>query len=302
VRISQLHSGLSWPINDKSTALSHALTIRRLGREVKMTEPRFKNRPGWAVELLGEKGDIEDFREHLAIPFDPWVEDFSTADGPKVVLRSVNWDGLTEAAEVFRRAAQMLNRLNGEALLFYGDVSPLKLGETIKFGAKGEGQRIALLSGSIHGKSRVRAKISTASSTPQKSTMQRWFQEAETDEARAELFATIGRADNWYDLYKSMELAKELANFNIIVAQDAAKDPKDTEAPEHKWCRIRRTANCNRHAEALKKTQKNKKNQKARTSRKAARGGTPYPLPNLPAEFDEGRAFVLNVIRRCFPA
>jgi hypothetical protein len=46
------------------------------------------NSPGWAVELVGEKFDVDDFREMLPPPFDPWVEDYSMDGGSVVILRT----------------------------------------------------------------------------------------------------------------------------------------------------------------------------------------------------------------------
>jgi hypothetical protein len=36
------------------------------------------NSPGWAVELVGEKFDLDNLRNDLASPFDPRVEDYAT--------------------------------------------------------------------------------------------------------------------------------------------------------------------------------------------------------------------------------
>jgi hypothetical protein len=36
------------------------------------------NSPGWAVELVGEKFDLDDLRNDQAPPFDLWVEDYAT--------------------------------------------------------------------------------------------------------------------------------------------------------------------------------------------------------------------------------
>jgi hypothetical protein len=71
------------------------------------------NSPGWAVELVGEKFDVDDFREMLPPPCDPWVEDYSMDGGSVAILRSRNWIALTEAADVFRDAGRMTDCANG---------------------------------------------------------------------------------------------------------------------------------------------------------------------------------------------
>ena len=93
------------------------------------------NSPGWAVELIGDEIDLDDFRKMLAPPFDPWTED--SADG-KLLLRSDSWAKFTEAIDVFRDAFRMIERLNGEALLINNDAKPVKLGgQVIRFAPDG---------------------------------------------------------------------------------------------------------------------------------------------------------------------
>jgi hypothetical protein len=105
---------------------------------------------------------------------------------------------------------------------------------------------------------------------PEESRMQRWFREAETDNTRAELFAHLSRADNWFDLYKSAELARKLAGGSTALERVlGSKDWKE-------WERIWQTANCYRHAPDPVK----------------------YPLPTLPAELQEAIGFVLKVVPR----
>lgn len=65
------------------------------------------NLPGWAIEIVEEKFDIDDLRESLQPPFDPWVEDHPD-DASKSVLRSKSWGSLTVAADVFSDAARIL--------------------------------------------------------------------------------------------------------------------------------------------------------------------------------------------------
>jgi hypothetical protein len=218
--------------------------------------------------------DLDDFRELLARPFDPWIEDYQTDEGLKPLLRTASWAKLTEAVDVFRDAARMVERLNGEALLIYGDSKPVKLGETIKFGPNGRREPIKFAA-SFHarGAARARARATVITSGPPKppepSRMQKWFKEAETDDIRAELFAHLARADNWFDLYKSAELARR-----VVGDLKALKAALGSDWNE--WQRICQTANCYRHAPDPAK----------------------FPLPTQPAELEEAREFILKVIPR----
>jgi hypothetical protein len=107
---------------------------------------------------------------------------------------------------------------------------------------------------------RVRGSVTAVKTgppkAPQESRMQRWFREAETDDSRAELFVHLGRADNWYDLYKSAELARRVAGDKALKNALGADGWKE-------WKRIWQTANCYRHAPDPKN----------------------YPLPAQPAKF-----------------
>jgi hypothetical protein len=59
-----------------------------------------KNSPGWTVQITGNVIDFDDLKEHLAPPFDSWVEIFAGQEPPQVLLRSAKWASLTEARDV----------------------------------------------------------------------------------------------------------------------------------------------------------------------------------------------------------
>jgi hypothetical protein len=232
------------------------------------------NSPGWAVELGGEKFDVDDFREMLAPPFDPWVEEYSMDGASMAILRSRSWVTLTEAPDVFRDAGRMIDRVNGALLLIHNDAKPVKLGQTIRFGSDGKREKI-LSPGTRHLRltmGRVRATITRASASPsqppEQSKLQKWLREAETDDTRDELFVHLNRANNWFDLYKSAELTRRLAGGAHKLGLVLGSDKKE-------WDRIWQTANCYRHAPDPKK-----------------------PLPVKPAEFEGAREFILKVIPR----
>ena len=98
--------------------------------------------------------------------------------------------------------------------------------------------------------------------------MQKWFREAENDDVRAELLVHLNRSDNWFDLYKSMELARRLF---------ADRDGLEHALSDHwtEWKRVSQTANCYRHAPDPKRN----------------------ALPARPVTFEEAREFVLSAVR-----
>lgn len=76
---------------------------------------------------------------------------------------------------------------------------------------------------------------------PQPSNAQRWIGAAKTDDQIADMLVFAGRADNWFDIYKAVELAEKIAG-----GQHKLRRLLGASAREYK--RMRNTANCFRHA------------------------------------------------------
>lgn len=233
-----------------------------------------KNAEGWAVELKGETIDIDDVREVLQPPFDPWMEDYLTGDAIVIpLLRTKAWATLARPADVTRDAQRIVERLNGAAVLLHRDAKPLGVGLVFKFDAAGK--RIPMLSaaslriGLALGRTRSRDRMAAVTSTPSESSVQRWLREADTDDKRAELLLHLTRADNWHDLFKSAELVRRLAGGESAL--------KSLLGPDWNYWRLMfRTANCYRHAPDSEK----------------------YPLPVPPAELEEAREFLFGLASR----
>jgi hypothetical protein len=68
------------------------------------------NSPGWAASLKGEKLDLDDLRQMLEPPFDPWVEDYKTDDSLRLLLRSAQWASARVADEDRRHCADARSR------------------------------------------------------------------------------------------------------------------------------------------------------------------------------------------------
>ncbi|WFU19865.1 hypothetical protein [Bradyrhizobium sp. CB3481] len=234
-----------------------------------------KNAEGWAIELKGETIDIDDAREVLRPPFDPWIEDYLAGDGVVVsLLRTKAWASIIKAADVTRDARRIVERLNGAAILIHRDARPLGIGLVLKFDAAGK--RIPILSAASakltlnleRTRDRTPAAIS-ATPTASESSVQRWLREADADDKRAALFSHLTRADNWHDIFRSAELVRRLAGGES--ALKASLGPDWTY-----WRLMFRTANCYRHAPDPEK----------------------YPVPIPPAELEEARAFLFEVAPR----
>lgn len=229
-----------------------------------------QNQPGWAVEVNGEKIDLDDLQKRLPAPFDPWIEQFARCDEQKLVLRSHAWKRLNSAEEVHMDAARILERLHGQALLYDAEATRLTPGGVCQFDVDGKAHRTIIANtGKFNitlGRVRLRATGSTgnSSSPPAETETQKWFRQAEDDENRGELLIHLSRAKDWYDVYKVMELIRKTAGgsngFKRLLGND-----------QREWERIWRTANCKRHAPDPIK----------------------YPLPDPPADFNEAWRYVL---------
>lgn len=233
------------------------------------------NHPGWAVELIGEKFDVDDLRIYLAVPFDPWVENYSTDAGATALLRSRHWNDFNKAGDVTRDAGRMIDRVNGALLLTNPDAKAVKLGHPIRFGSDGKRQHI-LSAEAGHfrmtgGRIRMTIGGDAVSTSNAKLKLNKLLKEAEFDDTCADLLVHLNRADNWFDLFKSMELARRRAGGKSKLELILAADAKE-------FNRIWQTANCYRHAPNPIK----------------------YPLPSVPAEFESARDAILRILSRLF--
>lgn len=233
------------------------------------------NQPGWGVRLEGESIDVDDLRDRLPAPFDPWIEEYSDTAATGLVLRSHAWANLTEARDVYMDADRILERLHGEALLYDPDATRVRPGGVFRFHSDGRRDTVAVvITGEMNitlGRMRVRATGTTGGLPlpPSESETQRWFQLAENDDVRSELFSHISRARDWFDIYKVMELTRKIAGNGATLKAALGSDWNE-------WDRVWRTANCKRHAP----------------------DPVTYPLPTPPAKLDESRLLVLRFVRR----
>jgi len=147
------------------------------------------NQPGWAVVLVGERFDIDDLKDRLPPPFDPWVESYSDPAGDGLVLRSSAWANLTEARDVHMDADRILERLHGEALLYDPDATRVTPGGVFEFCSDGRRDATAVVHGAelkiTMGRIRAHATATTggAPPPPAETETQKWFRKAENDAA-----------------------------------------------------------------------------------------------------------------------
>ncbi len=204
---------------------------------------------GWAIELKGHRVDLSDFERGLAPPHNPWVE----RDGEMLLLRSKTWAGMEDSGHVMDEGRRLIELLNGAAKLVHDDARWVQLGGIRRFDDSGQSMPVIITArmGAIELSSRVRfyASVSPEPVTVVgPSLMQRAIAKAEKDtsDIRAELLLHIARADNWFDLYKAMELAELILGgrhkFERALNRQGHGDDSAV------WDDVHRTANHYRHA------------------------------------------------------
>jgi len=109
----------------------------------------------WGAVVRGHDYDLQDWREMLKPPFDPWVE----VHGSETVLLSASLDDLTSASEVSFRVVAHIDRLNG-AMLVMRQSQPLQFSSVVEFAQDGALHRTVFLVGRRQkARNRVQAAI-----------------------------------------------------------------------------------------------------------------------------------------------
>lgn len=178
---------------------------------------RLKLPPGWYVQLAGDKFDLEDWAYSLNEPFDPVV--MEEPDGT-FLLKSSEFDSATTAEEVREKAKALINRLNGAMTVMHG-ARPVQVGGIIQVDDSG-GRHASVFGEAVAialGRARARATSTVCGPNgeelpplpPQPSDAQRWNTLAAADDRVADLLEQLGKAADWYEIYKTIEFARDLA-------------------------------------------------------------------------------------------
>ncbi len=212
---------------------------------------RIKLPAGWYVQLAGDAPDLADWARSLNAPFDPIV--FSEADGT-TFLTTTEFGDLDDASDVRDRALSIIAQLNGAMSVMHG-ASPVVLNSVVHADATGARRQYMIIeaAGIVLGRATVFATAVVSGpdgqavppQPPQASSAQDWLRLSAQNDLVADMLAFLSRANNWYDLYKTIECAEKLVGGEHSLPQylgDTAKKLKD----------VRTTANFYRHARAYR--------------------------------------------------
>jgi hypothetical protein len=204
--------------------------------------------PGWVARVTGHEFDFSDWERILRRPFDPWCERIPRDGGVIWALRSRSFDNLQSAGEVRESAIPLIERLNG-ALSVEASAEPLKFDGVGRIEEEG-GFHLTVFAESH---SRARASVTATAEVrgangnpvppppPAESSTQRWIKAAEENDDIADMLVFAGRADNWFDIYKALELAEKLAGGEHKLRMRLGNT-------SNKYKRMKSTANYYRHA------------------------------------------------------
>ena len=174
---------------------------------------------GWCAHVDGHIFDLEYCEQCLKPPFDPWCERIPLHDGRSVpVLRSAAFCDSETAEETRLRALPIISQLNG-ALAAVCRAEPLNLKWIGRIREDGRVDVTNFAVGTATGRSKMTAHAEVRGPSgnlvppppPEPSVAQRWLRMADENDDIADLLTFVGRADNWFDIYKALEVAERLA-------------------------------------------------------------------------------------------
>jgi len=206
---------------------------------------------GWFVVLRGHHADLDQWQHALKRPFDPWIEQVPRGEATLWALRSRSFEHAADASEVRGQALPLIDRLNGALSVSAG-------ADRVEFEGVGSVAPSGGVSLTVFAETsdrlRLRGLTVVASvevrdadgnlippAPPEASAAQRWMHAAESDDDIADLLVYTGRADNWFDIYKAIELAER-----IVGSEQALSKLLGPSGAQVK--NMRTTANFYRHA------------------------------------------------------
>ena len=205
----------------------------------------------WYVELRGENIDLDDWVYTLNEPFDPVA--FKHPEWG-YVLSSSEFTLSASASEIREKAKALINRLNGTMAVMHrckpvsgGGIRELREDGISNVTVFAEMVAISFGRAVARGTATVIRPdgLPGPPPPPQPSMAQSWNLLATFDNNVADLLEQHGKADGWYEIYKTLELAE-----CIVGGERRLK--RLLGASGQAYANMRRTANFYRHARAAR--------------------------------------------------
>jgi type II secretory pathway predicted ATPase ExeA len=177
--------------------------------------------------MSGRRSGLSCWWQSLRPPFDPWCEWIVRDGSEALALRSSAFDLAESASQVWGRAVPLIQLLNG-AFAAEAGTEPLCLRAIVRPSGGEEWFPPVFPEGAV----RIDGGVLTGPEgicgaddtfilghTPEPSAIRRLIRAAEKDSSVAALLVLTGRADNWCDLHKALELAEELCGGGCQLAE-----------------------------------------------------------------------------------
>jgi len=221
----------------------------------------------WYVQILGDNSDLQELSKSLNSP-----ELCISQEDQKYVLKSSNFDQLKNAADVRKRAKEILSLLNGTAKLALGTQQKLTIDAVVEIRDDGKKTTVLFLSDTVPGGSSTSTSVKTSNGNVQEihpaDPIPVWIKTAQINKTVATVFRLIGAsALNWIDLYKVYEIIKSDVGGKDKIADNGWATKRQINL-------FKRTAQAYRHGK-LK--------------------GTP---PKKPMTLSEAESFVKKILRK----
>jgi len=168
--------------------------------------------------MSGQRSGLGCWWRSLRPPFDPWCERIFRDGSEALALRSGAFDLARTASEAWGRAVPLVHMVNG-AFAAEAGMEPLSIRAIVRPGGEEEWFPPVFPEGAV----RIDGEIPAAPGgicgeddtlvpgpAPEPSAIRRLIRAAGKDGAVADLLVLMGRADNWLDVHKTLELAEEL--------------------------------------------------------------------------------------------
>lgn len=168
------------------------------------------HRAYWAVPLTGDKLDLHRWEQALPQSFDPWVIKRDYASDSHTLLRSHEFDTSLSRAEVYDRAAEFVEVLNGTLRAFSG-ARPISIAGIWECMDDGSVKRTLFGEASFRGEGAMAIGVAGNLAPPTRSAPQMWLELANSNPKVREMLHFLGAETNFYDLYKVFECVRSLA-------------------------------------------------------------------------------------------
>lgn len=185
---------------------------------------------GWGVELTGHPVILDAWADRLAVPFEPWIERHTHNGRQITALRSSAISNAVDSQDARRIGKIELDHIKGAMAIESGPLAvPIDLGSSINVQPDGTIHEchfievhdavivtsmtaVQIVARDAHG-------VIFAPPPPARSRAQTVHAAAVQNPLISKMLAHAGRATDWYEMYKALEVAEDLVGGEKVLQQ-----------------------------------------------------------------------------------